>query len=205
MHLKSHLLFFLLLPCSANLSRDYFVDRQDRYLKFSNCPGLADYFASLVDTVASHSYKLRPDGTTDKPAAVAVDPLSSRRAAKSFRASLGSTVRKLIEIESKTGSQIDRASSEGNARDHHLEDMNEHDTAVYPLVQMGYYGIRQDEIVTRRIIQGLQSQEQLYLASGYFNLPPDYVDAILQGNGTYSILAASPQVGLWNIARLKHF
>ena len=170
------------------MSQDYFVDRQDRYLKFNNCPELADYFASLVDITASHSYKLRPDGTTDKPAAVAVDPLSSRKAAKSFRTSLGSAVKKLTETESKTNSHFGKANSS-----YHLENF---DTIVYPLVQMGYYGIRQDEIVTQRILQELKSSEQLYLASGYFNLPPVYVDAILQGKGVYSILAASPQVGL---------
>ena len=189
------------------MSRDYFIDRQDRYLRFNNCPGLADYFASLVEAVASHSYKLRPDGTTDIPAGMAADPLSLRKAAESFQTSLRSAIKKLIEIESKTDSEIDQVSHEGNAtRDHHMEGIHEHDTVVYPLVQMGYFGIRQDEIVTRKIIQELQKQEQLYLASGYFNLPPDYIDAILQGRGRCSILAASPQVGLWSLVhQKKHF
>ena len=71
-------------PFRANLSRDYFVNRQDRYLKFKSCPQLADYFADLVETVASHSFTLKADGSTDPTSAVPVDPLSSRRAARTF-------------------------------------------------------------------------------------------------------------------------
>ena len=171
--------------CRANLSQDYFVDRQDRYLKFKNCPQLADYFADLVEAVASHSFTLKADGNTDPPSAVPEDPLSSTRAARTFRESLGGTVKEL----SRPGPVLDvkRFTACG-------DNAEELDTAVFPLVQMGYYGITQDEVVTQKLLAEVRVKEQLYLASGYFNLPPQYIQAILQGQGKYKVLAASPEV-----------
>lgn len=43
----------------ANLSEDYFVDRQDRYYLFSSKP-LSDYYHSVQEAVGSISYKLLP-------------------------------------------------------------------------------------------------------------------------------------------------
>lgn len=70
----------------------------------------------------------------------------------------------------------------------------EYDTAVFPLLQMGQYGIRQDEEVTMRLLEGVKREEKLCLASGYFNLPPQYTRSLFQAAGDISILAASPEV-----------
>ncbi len=127
-----------------------------------------------MNTVALHSFKLKPDGSTQKPSAVSLDPLSSRKAARAYENSLTHAVK---ELNSR------RTDFEGDS-----------DTLVYPLLQMGRYGIVEDEVVTRRLLEGLQTDERLFLASGYFNLPPQYIDAIFKGNGECAILAASPQV-----------
>ena len=68
------------------------------------------------------------------------------------------------------------------------------DTIVFPLLQMGYYGIRQEEAVTREILVHVEEGEKVYLASGYFNLPPQYVQSLMQAKGEFDVLAASPQV-----------
>ena len=161
----------------ANLSRDYFVDRQDRYFLFENCPNLTDYFADLVNRVAAHSYTLQRDGSTKHPKATSSDPLSSRRTAQLFRTSLASAVRDIIQPRGKevaSGASLD--------------------TVVYPLIQMGYYGIRQDELATQQVLSDIDKSDQVYLASGYFNLPPQYTSAIFKGRGKCHVLAASPQV-----------
>ena len=145
---------------------------------FQNCPQLTNFFAELFDITASHSFTLNRDGTTEEPAAVTVDPLSSRRAVKVFRASLSKAVLDLIQRK-QSRIRVDNPKL---------------DTVVFPLVQMGYYGIQQDELATRKILDGLKKCESLCLASGYFNLPPQYIEAILKGQGQCSILAASPQV-----------
>lgn len=59
---------------------------------------------------------------------------------------------------------------------------------------MGYYGIRQDELATQRLLSSIGESGEVHLASGYFNLPPQYIDAIFRGKGRCHVLAASPQV-----------
>lgn len=77
-----------------------------------------------------------------------------------------------------------------------MEKRGEWDTVVFPLLQMGQYGIRQEEEVTATLLERLRAEERLHLASGYFNLPPRYTQALLEAAGCVSILAASPQVGV---------
>ena len=157
--------------CRANLSRDYFVDRQDRYTVFKNCPQLTDYFAELVSITASHSFTLNTEGHTDAPVGVARDPLSSSVAAQEFKVSLNQSISRLLQKQRS---------------DYRLND-DKLDTLVFPLLQMGYYGIKQDEECTQQLLQGLSEGDRLCLASGYFNLPPKYVDAIFQGKGEVDI------------------
>lgn len=164
------------------MSRDYFVDRQDRYIWFKDCPELVDFFARLLNVVTAHSYSLKPDGTTAKPTALINDPLVSRKNVQEFQNSLEKAVKEIVEpVPIHTSSE-----SETQAK--------ELDTVVYPLIQMGYYDITQDEVVTQKILKELKPNEKIYLASGYFNLPPQYSKAILAGKGEYNILASSPQV-----------
>ena len=70
------------------------------------------------------------------------------------------------------------------------------DTLVYPLIQMGLYNICQDQSVTTKIFSKVKLVEQLCLASGYFNLPPTYLRAIMRSKGVWSVLAASPEVSM---------
>lgn len=166
------------------MSRDYFVNRQDRYVLFKDCPNPADFFADVVNATLSHSFTLAVDGSTIRPSALSFDPLSSRKTAGAFKLSLGKAIKQLTR---RTGSE----SIGGEA-----SLSSEFDTAVFPLIQMGFCGIKQDEAVTSQLLGGLGEQDSLRLASGYFNLPPLYSQAILKGNGRYNILAAAPQVCL---------
>ena len=154
---------------------------------FKNCKELADYFATLVHIALSHSFTLNADGSTACPSAVTFDPLSSRRAAAAFRRSLQSNVERLTRTHREQ-------SLEGL-----LQDSSEFDTAVYPLIQMGFCSIKQDEVVTREVLSGLDADDSLYLASGYFNLPRAYSEAILGAEGTCKILAAAPQASWFTL------
>lgn len=177
-----HFNYFSFGLSSANLSCDYFVNRQDRYVLFKDSKELADFFADTVHTTLAHSYTLNAEGSTNIPSAFSVDPLSSRKAARVFKSSLCKAIRNLFTPSpKKTPSQFEEHSSE-------------FDTIVYPLVQIGFCGVRQDETVTERLLSSSKGGDSIYLASGYFNLPPTYSKAILQSKGTFNILAASPQV-----------
>ena len=176
----------------ANLSRDYFMNRQDRYILFKDCPNLADFFADIVNATLSHSFTLAVDGSTIHPSALPFDPLSSRKTAKAFKLSLGKAIGQLTR---QTSLEMMKEASFSS----------EFDTIIFPLIQMGFCGIKQDEAVTSQLLGSLGEQDSLRLASGYFNLPPLYSNTILKGRGRCSILAASPQVCLQAIFPLKHY
>ena len=53
------------------------------------------------------------------------------------------------------------------------------DTRIYPLVQMGPFGITLDELVTKALFEKAASNVCIYLASGYFNLTDHYMDSII--------------------------
>lgn len=44
--------------CSANLSHDYFTNRQDRYIVISDCEPLANFYFGLIERVSSLSLEL---------------------------------------------------------------------------------------------------------------------------------------------------
>ena len=45
----------------ANLSNDYFTNRQDRYIMIEDCEDLCDFYCRLIEKVCSFSFKLNQD------------------------------------------------------------------------------------------------------------------------------------------------
>ena len=71
------------------------------------------------------------------------------------------------------------------------------DTWIYPLLQMGPFGILDDEIATKAIFRTAEKGEQVFLASGYFNLTEQYLRVIIQeSQADFDVLMASPEVGI---------
>ena len=69
------------------------------------------------------------------------------------------------------------------------------DTWVYPLIQMSQFGIRVDEEVTQRLWRDASEHSQIFLASGYLNLPSHYEKSILcESSAIFNILTAHPTV-----------
>ena len=64
-HTKLYGIDDVLVLSGANLSNDYFTNRQDRYHVFSS-KRVADYFARIHDSVCSISFLLRPSDTASK-------------------------------------------------------------------------------------------------------------------------------------------
>ncbi|XP_022084996.1 CDP-diacylglycerol--glycerol-3-phosphate 3-phosphatidyltransferase, mitochondrial-like [Acanthaster planci] len=67
------------------------------------------------------------------------------------------------------------------------------DTLVFPLIQMGSFGVTVDQDVTCQLLKSAEESSHLALASGYFNLTREYMDLVLGSKATYSILMASPE------------
>lgn len=47
-HMKAHVFDHTVMITGANLSEDYFTDRQDRYYIIEDCEPLANYFEDLI-------------------------------------------------------------------------------------------------------------------------------------------------------------
>ena len=52
-----------MLISGANLSQDYFTNRQDRYLIIEDCPPLATFCEELVRKISEFSLNLQSDGS----------------------------------------------------------------------------------------------------------------------------------------------
>lgn len=74
------------------------------------------------------------------------------------------------------------------------------DTWLFPLLQMGPFGIKDDEQVTDRLFHQSDSNDKILLASGYFNLTSRYMDVVInESKAKYEILTAAPEVGTFVI------
>ena len=58
----------------ANLSNDYFTNRQDRYFVFEDCPALATFYHNLIQTVSRYCLQLNADDSTAMPTTTSVHP-----------------------------------------------------------------------------------------------------------------------------------
>jgi CDP-diacylglycerol--glycerol-3-phosphate 3-phosphatidyltransferase len=70
------------------------------------------------------------------------------------------------------------------------------DTWVFPTVQMGPLGIRQDEEILLWLLKQMPKGTDIHLSSPYFNLTPAYEAALLEAanDKNVHILTASPKV-----------
>jgi CDP-diacylglycerol--glycerol-3-phosphate 3-phosphatidyltransferase len=66
-HIKAYIVDDDLILSGANLSQEYFCDRQDRYLWIRNGGnGLVDFYADVVELLCQHSYTYALDASKDK-------------------------------------------------------------------------------------------------------------------------------------------
>lgn len=73
-HIKAHVFDNNVLITGANLSEDYFTDRQDRCMVIQDCEPLADWFDDLISTLTDCSLNLQ-DGIGLKMLNKYPDPL----------------------------------------------------------------------------------------------------------------------------------
>lgn len=82
---------------SANLSNDYFTNRQDRYFVIEDCKQLCDFYDELVENVGEFSFLLQPDGTTRLNSDTDIHPLKG--STKKFIEKAASGVKTLFQME----------------------------------------------------------------------------------------------------------
>lgn len=186
-HCKIYVFDDTVLISGANLSTDYFTNRQDRYVVIRDCVHLADFCQELVQKISEMSFQLQKggnfaldphwtgthpfEGDYKKFTPVANDKLNA------FLASY--KVKHRLNFD-HSGSRFD-----SNA---------DHDTWIFPSLQMGPIGIDHDCRLTRRFLQSGASGAIFKFATGYFNLTKEYQNVMLdESKSTYDIIMAHPE------------
>ncbi|XP_035218716.1 CDP-diacylglycerol--glycerol-3-phosphate 3-phosphatidyltransferase, mitochondrial-like [Stegodyphus dumicola] len=187
-HLKVYLFDDTLILSGANLSDQYFCNRQDRYIVFHDCKDLCDYFNELVSIVSSMSFILRSDNTVALHSDWDIHP--SEGNFKEFVTKAHNYLKKFI-LPTKPNAWH-------NSVKNCTFDSEKKDTFIYPLLQMYTFGIRQDEQAVEKFLRFAEPHSCIKLASGYFNLTNHYMNVILKSSSAlYSLLVASPKVCLY--------
>ncbi|XP_050461494.1 CDP-diacylglycerol--glycerol-3-phosphate 3-phosphatidyltransferase, mitochondrial isoform X1 [Cataglyphis hispanica] len=175
-HMKLYIIDDDLIISGANLSNDYFTNRQDRYFVIEDCKELCDFYNRLIERVMEFSFLLQPDGNMDLDLAVNCHPYKG--SGKTFIREAAFRIQTLFQNEMEKRASLNKKDA---------------DTWIFPLVQMGQLDIYHDSDITLKLIQTAPMGATLRLATGYFNLTFDYIQALLRDcQATCHLLTAHP-------------
>nr|CAG4641823.1 EOG090X08SX [Eurycercus lamellatus] len=181
-HMKIYIFDDALIISGANLSHDYFTNRQDRYLLIEDCKDLANFYNELVETVCQFSFRL--DGNND----LYMDPNFPHHPFKSTGDHFATEAKR--RIDALFEKQLCKNSESFLGFQHYLDSA---DTWIFPFVQMGQLGIFMDNICTAKILENVPYDAELCLATGYFNLTQEYMNSLLDvAQPNVHILMAHP-------------
>lgn len=180
MHMKIYISDNKLIISGANLSHDYFTNRQDRYIQISNCKQLCDFFESVIDSLGQFSFQALANGEC-----VYLNQNNSQHpfngVIDDFTNALGDQLKKIL-IEYK----------ELNSDINHTK--NRSDAFVYPLLQINDCDIHIEELITEKLFKCAPISSYIHLAVGYFNLTNNYIDFIVKHSAAnFKILLSSPE------------
>ncbi|TKR86475.1 hypothetical protein L596_011063 [Steinernema carpocapsae] len=187
-HMKIYIFDDDVLISGANLSETYFTDRQDRYVLVRNNRVLADFFQELVAAVSSCSFKLQSDGSLKVHEKCGFHPFE------------GDNTEYRSLVRQRVTEVISKFTQESNTTSKSC-------TQVYPLVQMGPFGINQEFDLMQRLFAHKDPHMEMSIASGYFNLTDEYSKIIAkEGDYSLNVVFASPQAnGFFNGAALSGY
>ncbi|XP_011642115.1 CDP-diacylglycerol--glycerol-3-phosphate 3-phosphatidyltransferase, mitochondrial [Pogonomyrmex barbatus] len=180
-HMKLYIIDDDLIITGANLSNDYFTNRQDRYFVIEDCKDLCDFYDKLTEKVMEFSFLLQSDGNTSLNSAN-YHPYKGSR--KIFTQEAASRIQILLQNEIEKRADFNKDA----------------DTWIFPLVQMGQLNIYHDSEITLKLLQTAPAGATLKLATGYFNLTFEYSQAVLRDcRATCDLLTAHPSAnGFFN-------
>lgn len=178
-----------ILLSGANLSQDYFTDRQDRYYLFKSS-SLTDYYFDIQNAVGSLSYQL----------------LTSTKNATGFRLSWP-TSNKSCEPSINLQRFISDSSyllepllkHHATKNDEIPLNDTEIDTVVYPVSQFTPLLHQENDISTEkpailRLLSYLDSPKiKWWFTAGYFNMLPEIKERLINGKAYGKVITASPQ------------
>uniref|UniRef100_A0A6B2EDX6 CDP-diacylglycerol--glycerol-3-phosphate 3-phosphatidyltransferase n=1 Tax=Phlebotomus kandelakii TaxID=1109342 RepID=A0A6B2EDX6_9DIPT len=175
-HMKVYLFDNSVIISGANLSNDYFTNRQDRYIMIEN-KSLADFYEGLLGKVQEFSVQVSK-GSQHK--------LNTTWPHWPYE---GSQSDFIVEARRRIFTYF----TEVVERQKNAADLTKDaDTWIFPVIEMGQLGIHHDSIVTKAIFQNSQPNSCIRMATGYFNLTQEYMDSITDCQAKCAILMAHP-------------
>ncbi|KAJ1836739.1 CDP-diacylglycerol--glycerol-3-phosphate 3-phosphatidyltransferase [Coemansia sp. RSA 2711] len=197
-HIKAYVFDDEVIVSGANLSRDYFTNRQDRYMRIPDRQ-FTDYFAGLIATISQFSFRVLADDRASRyrlqMAPSVADPTREPRAF-------------IREANERMAEFLQRAELE-----HAVEAgaVSEHDTLAIPTVQMRQLGITQDEAHMAEFFDLVNTFARSHgcrslMASAYFNFSDQYKRSVLDSASRWDLLVASPQAnGFYTAKGISQF
>ncbi|XP_053688244.1 CDP-diacylglycerol--glycerol-3-phosphate 3-phosphatidyltransferase, mitochondrial isoform X2 [Sabethes cyaneus] len=176
-HMKLYLIDDTIIMSGANLSNDYFTNRQDRYIMIED-RNLADFYANLIGKVQEFSLRINRNGATKLHEKWNMLPYKCTQAHFAAEA--------MERIRSYFKGALERQQIV-------CENDKAADTWVFPLIEMGQLGIHHDSIITKDLLSGCLKGSKLKLATGYFNLTETYMNTLTNNcEADCNILMAHP-------------
>ncbi|XP_053208119.1 CDP-diacylglycerol--glycerol-3-phosphate 3-phosphatidyltransferase, mitochondrial-like [Panonychus citri] len=178
-HIKCYIFDDNLIISGANLSADYFTNRQDRYIYVHNCPELCNYLESVVNLIGRVGFKLTVNGQLTTDSSDSFNPFDREKFIKTFKDNLTQIQSKYLKLDEFS---VTKVSGE---------------TLIVPTIQMKYLQVTEDFDLTSTLFNLARHSSRVnHLVSGYFNLTKDYIDHLTQLNVStrLNVLAASEEV-----------
>lgn len=189
-HSKVYLVDDTLILSGANLSEDYFTNRQDRYVEMADCDGLATFYHQFVTAVVTFSYQAKLLESGD----YVLEPPTPQRGSK--RAAMKKQLEELVNRQRHQDNDQDPvalfAPASGN------------DTWAFPTIQFTPIGVDQDEAVLTELMQHVPANASIGIASGYLNFPPFLDELLVNCSAHVDVLTAAPEAnGFFNADGVK--
>lgn len=176
----------------ANLLRDYFVDRQDRYYLFKHL-GLSDYYFTLQDAVSKLLYQVVPRRLGALPLFRLDWPTLNKLCEPRLNVE-----RFLIDSQHLLTPLLKQ--DELKLFDEHTEGG---DTIVYPVLQLTPLMAKDNDASTEKpaVLRVLSYMDlpkiHWWFTAGYFNMLPLIQRRLLNGKSSGDVITASPQANLF--------
>jgi len=199
-----HMKFFIfdddVLCSGANMSTDYFTNRQDRYVTVEGEASFADYCADLVNCVGSFSYRLLAPCEGSQHGSKGIEggyslalpegcPSPSAEHGKFAEFAKG----KLAALKASMGERqsteaVDVAGIVEKANGGNREDV----AWITPSLEMQMFGLDEDKEMLLQLLKRLNTGHW-FLATAYFNVSETVTKAIARSAAAWSVLTASPK------------
>lgn len=149
-HMKIYLFDNTIVLSGANLSNDYFTNRQDRYIEIQD-QKLANFFSNLLERVQEFSMQVDRNGGVNLHDNWKLLPYDSDH--QTFAAEAKKRVQNFF-----TQTYEDQKV--------HLDQESEADTWIFPTLEMGQLNIHHDSLVMKKILAATEKGSTINMATG---------------------------------------